>query len=243
MRGDMKIQKFIAMAGVCSRRKAEELIRQGRVFVDGRPAKIGERIVPGKNRIEVDGREVKLPQKKVYIMLNKPAGIVTSTRSQFGEKTVLELLGEVKERVFPVGRLDKETEGLLILTNDGELAYRITHPSFGVKKTYFVKTDREVPEQTLESMRKGTFIDDKKVVPDLLQRLGRRKYRIILHEGMKRVVRRLFLSYGFRVVYLRREAIGALRLGRLSKGKWRYLSQRDLEKIFQEPYYPSLERE
>ncbi len=243
MRADMKLQKFIAMAGICSRRKAEELIRQGRVFVDGRPAKIGERIIPGKNRVEVDGKEVKLPQKKIYIMLNKPAGFVTSTKSQFGEKTVLELLGEVTERVFPVGRLDKETEGLLILTNDGELAYRITHPSFGIKKSYLVKTDREVPPQMLGNMRKGTFIHGRRVVPDLLQRLGRKKYRIILHEGMKRVVRRFFLSYGFRVVYLKREAIGSLRLGNLKKGQWRYLSQRELEKIFQEPYYPSLERE
>ncbi len=242
MSKDIKIQKFLAMAGVCSRRRAEELIRQGRVTVDGRPARIGERIVPGIHRIAVDGKEVKI-RDKVYIALNKPAGVVTSTKSQFGEKTVMDLLGDVKERVFPVGRLDKDTEGLLLLTNDGELAHRITHPRFGVKKTYFVKTDREVPEEILEKMRRGTPVDGKTVVPDLLQRLGRKKYRIILHEGMKRVVKRLFLAHGFRVVHLKREAVGNLRLGHLKRGEWRYLTRRDLEKIFQEPPYPSRERE
>ncbi len=231
MKGGEKIQKVIAESGLCSRRKAEELVRQGRVLVDGRVARVGERVFPEKQQISVDGKPLKL-QRKVYIMMNKPAGYVSSTRSQFGEKTVLDLLKGVKERVYPVGRLDKDTEGLLILTNDGELANRIMHPRFGIKKTYLVKTNQEVLPGDLEKMKKGAVLDGKLVVPDYLEKLSTRKYRITLHEGMKRVVKRFFLHFGYRVVYLYRESIGGLRLQGLPKGKWRYLSPEEINKIF-----------
>ncbi len=232
MSGDkgIKIQKVIADAGICSRRRAEELVRQGRVTVDGRPAKLGERVFPERQEILVDGKPLK-PARKVYVILNKPAGYVSSTRSQFGEKTVMELLRGIEERVYPVGRLDKDTEGLLLLTNDGEFAQRIMHPRFGIRKTYLVKTHRGIPDDVLQKMMKGALIDGKRVVPDYLMRLSARKYKITLHEGMKRVVKRFFQAFGYRVVYLYRESIGGLKLRGIPKGKWRYLSVDEVEKL------------
>jgi len=228
-----RLQKIIAEAGICSRRKAEELIKAGKVTVNGKPAELGDKADPERDEILVEGKPIKIPEK-VYIMLNKPAGYVSSTKSQFGEKTVMQLLKGLRVRVFPVGRLDVDTEGLLLLTNDGDFANRVMHPRYEIRKTYFVVLDGELAESDFEKLKRGILIDGKRVKIDLIEKRGKNKYRLVIHEGMKRVVKRLFAALGFRVKYLFRDKIGNLSLHGLPRGKWKRLSKRELRLIFSE---------
>lgn len=228
-----RLQKIIAEAGICSRRKAEELIRAGKVTVNGKKAEIGDKADPERDEIFVEGKLIKIPEK-VYIMLNKPAGYVTSTKPQFGQKTIMELLKGLKIRVFPVGRLDLDTEGLLLLTNDGDFANRIMHPRNEIKKTYFVVLNGELTDEDIQKLKQGVVIDGKRVKVDSIEKRGKNKYRLVIHEGMKRVVKRIFAALGFRVKYLFRDKIGNLSIHGLAKGKWKKLSQRELRLIFSE---------
>ncbi len=236
-----RIQKIISEAGICSRRRAEEFIKEGKVLVNGRTANIGDKANPEKDEIKVDGELIKL-QRKVYIMLNKPEGYVSTTKSQFGQKTVMEILKGLKERVYPVGRLDVDTEGLLLLTNDGKFANNIMHPKYKVKKTYFVVLDRELSRENYKQLKNGVEIDGKVIMADSIERMGKRRYRLVIHEGMKRVVKRLFSQMGFRVRYLLREKIGGLSLGKLPKGKWRKLPKKETELIFSDDLLSSSEK-
>jgi len=236
-----RIQKIISEAGICSRRRAEELIKNGKVLVNGRIANIGDKANPEKDEIKVDGELIK-PQRKVYIMLNKPEGYVSTTKSQFGQKTVMEILKGLKERVYPVGRLDVDTEGLLLLTSDGEFANNIMHPKYEVKKTYFAVLDGELSRENYKQLKNGMEIDGKVIMADSIKRVGKRRYRLVIHEGMKRVVKKLFLQMGFRVRYLLREKIGGLSLGKLPKGKWRELTKKEIELIFSDDFLSPSEK-
>lgn len=222
----MRLQKFLSAAGVCSRRKGEEFIRAGRVRVNGLVvAELGAKIDPEQDRVSVDGTPVQPEVPSVYIALNKPPGYVTSCRHA-GKRIVLELV-DVPQRIFPVGRLDKDSTGLLLLTNDGRLHQKLSHPSFDHEKEYDVSVERPISDGALQRMAEGMPILDGRTRPAEVRRTGERRFRIVLKEGRNRQIRRMVRRLGNEVVELKRIRVAAVRLGRLSEGAWRYLT--DLE--------------
>ncbi len=232
-----RLQKIIAQAGVASRRAAEEYIRAGRVAVDGTTVtEMGLQLDAGRHRITVDGKPIALEEQLVYILLNKPAGYVTTLSDPQGRPLITSLLREVKERVFPVGRLDLDTEGALILTNDGELANRIIHPKYEVNKTYVATVKGRPDRRQLRRLEEGILLEGHKTWPAKV-RVVRQEgetsaIEIIIHEGKKRQVRKMFAAIGHPVLHLQRIAYGKLRLGALPLGSYRYLNQKDLTQIF-----------
>ncbi|MGC9310624.1 MAG: pseudouridine synthase [Candidatus Aenigmatarchaeota archaeon] len=227
-----RIQKLIAKAGICSRRKAEELIKKGAVKVNGRAAKLGDKADPKTDKIAVNRIPLR-PWKKRYFLLYKPKGYITTMNEQFQRPCVDDLLreAEIKERLFPVGRLDMDSEGLLILTNDGELANLIAHPRFEVEKTYEVALNKPLKERDLERMEAGVMIDGRRATPNSVRILGRpEKIRITLHEGRNRIVRRMMEKLGYRVMGLKRTAIGGLSLIRMRESELKEVTKEEIEK-------------
>ncbi len=221
-----RIQKILAQAGIASRRKAEQLISQGRVMVNGKVAKLGQSADPDKDKVTVNGKLVVL-EKKVYIVLNKPRGYVTTVEEKFGMRTIMDLV-KVPQRVFPVGRLDKDTEGLLLLTNDGDFANKLTHPRFEVEKEYFVVLDKPVGVEVAEFLGRGVVIDNRRVKFSRFDISGR-EVVLVIHEGRKHIVRRIFEKLGFHVKRLVRTQISFLSLDKLPVGKWRFLTEKELK--------------
>jgi len=224
----------LARAGVASRRAGERLICAGRVSVDGTvvtsPA---AQVDPERSVVRVDGRLLRVPAEFLYLVLNKPPGLLTARRDDFGRPTVMELLPETwRSRLFPVGRLDKDTTGLLLFTDDGDLAYRLLHPSHHVPKTYRVQVAQTPSDQTLRRLRTGVQLEDGLTAPAevVLIRPGppRAEVEITLHEGRNRQVRRMFQAVGHPVLALARVAIGPLRLGNLPLGRWRELEPEEV---------------
>ncbi|MCD7800636.1 MAG: rRNA pseudouridine synthase [Ruminococcus sp.] len=231
-----RIQKIIADAGYCSRRKAEELIAQGRVKVNGRPIKLGDKASP-KDAISIDGERLYIPKKKnkIYIMMNKPRGYVTTVSDELGRKSVMELLDGVEERVYPVGRLDKNTEGLLLFTNDGNFSNDIMHPSRHISKTYRVTVRPNITEEQLVQLSTGIDLDGKKTLPATVTVVTKQENRVVLlmtiKEGRNRQIRRMCEAVGLEVARLRRISIGPLKLGMLKSGTWRELKPDELRAI------------
>ncbi|CAK8715833.1 Pseudouridine synthase [Candidatus Electrothrix gigas] len=231
-----RIQKVIAHAGICSRRKAEEYIAQGRVKVDGTTVtQPGLKVDPQQAVITVDGKPLQ-KEKKVYVLLHKPRGYVTTLSDPQGRPIVTDLLPDIKERLFPVGRLDLDSEGALLLTNDGALTNQVLHPRYEVKKTYQA-TVRGFPKKAdLQRLEQGIVLDNIKTWPAQLRILKKRKdatvVEIILHEGKKRQVRKMFQAVGYPVIRLKRTAYGRLHIGNLSEGTYRFLVKNDLKKLF-----------
>lgn len=223
-----RIQKILAQAGIASRRKAENFIANGRVLVNGKVAVLGQKADAEKDKIVVNGRPI-VVEKKVYILLNKPGGFVTTVREYHGMKTVVDLV-RVPQRIFPVGRLDKHTEGLLLLTNDGDFANRLTHPRYEVQKEYLVVLDKPLSEQAMEHLQRGVVIDDRKVRLSRLDVAGK-EVLLRIHEGRKHIVRRLFERLGFSVVKLVRTMVGSLELGSLKTGRWRVLTAEEIKRL------------
>jgi len=219
-----RVQKLLAQAGIASRRKCEELISRGMVQVNGRVITLGDKASP-KDKITVNGKPVKI-ENKLYIMFHKPKGYVTTVSESHGMKTVMQLV-KVSERVFPVGRLDKNSEGLLLMTNDGALANKLTHPRYNVEKEYVVELDNPFKHET--QLRKGVMIDDRKVKCRFTSRGNRVTVRI--HEGRKHIVRRIFADLGYEVTRLVRTRMACLKLGRLQTGKWRELTKTELREL------------
>ena len=230
----MRLQKYIAKSGLTSRRKAEELILQGRVKVNGQVVnKLGKKVEPEKDVVMVDNKVVELENKKVYIMLNKPTGYVTTLKDKYSDKIVLDLIKGVRERIFPIGRLDKDTTGLLLLTNDGDLAFKLTHPSYQVWKEY-IATVKGIPDdKKIQKLRDGIIIDRRKTSPAYVDILRKEKdsavLRIKIYEGRNRQVRKMCKSIGHPVIKLKRVAIGHIKLGNLPIGRWRYLTEKEIE--------------
>lgn len=226
-----RVQKLLAQAGVASRRKAEDLIREGRVSVDGIPATIGQVVDPKSARIEVDNMPIRVETAR-YLAFNKPAGVVTTTSATHGETTVLDVV-KTSERMYPVGRLDKDTRGLLFLTNDGDWANRVTHPRYGVDKEYKVLVQGQVSAGSLQRFKEGVVIDGKKALPSRVAPLssdGSSTWlQIVLVEGRKREIRLLAAAAGHPVLYLERVRIGNIRLGHLPPGRFRDLSKAEVE--------------
>jgi len=229
----MRLQKWLAAAGVCSRRRAEDLIRAGRVQVNGRVvAELGAKADPETDRISLDGRSVQPAQRMVYIALNKPRGYVCSCRHP-GKMIVLDLVN-VPERVYPVGRLDKESTGLLLLTNDGRLHLKLSHPSFDHEKEYDVVVERPISDAALRRMAAGMPILNTRTRPAEVQRIGERRFRIVLREGRNRQIRRMVRRLGNDVAELKRGGVAQIRLGRLPEGRWRYLTEPEVQALCSE---------
>jgi 23S rRNA pseudouridine2605 synthase/23S rRNA pseudouridine2604 synthase len=226
----MRLQKYLSAAGVCSRRRGEELISQGLVKVNGeKVTQLGTSINPELDRVEVAGQVIRKSKALVYIMLNKPKGYITS-RSHRGEKIVFDLV-DVPERLNPVGRLDKDSTGLLILTNDGELHNRLIHPSFDHEKEYEVKVANFLDDRALEALRAGVVFEDQKTRPATVKRLGEKLFRIILKEGRKRQIRRMVEVIGNQVTALHRVRMSTLYIGDLKTGQWRYLTPKEISAL------------
>ena len=228
----MRLQKYLSAAGVCSRRKGEELIQAGRVSVNGGViTQLGTQVDPDTDLVEVDGKATHLAQNLVYVALNKPKDYVTSCL-QKEEKIVLDLV-DVAERVFPVGRLDKDSTGLLILTNDGRLHHKLSHPSFGHEKEYDVTVVKPIPDGALQHMAKGLPMMGTKTRPVRIKRISARRFRIILQEGRNRQIRRMVRKVGNQVVTLKRVRIANIKLGKLSEGSWRYFTKNEIKRLLQ----------
>ena len=224
-----KLQKILSNAGICSRRKAEDLIKNGRVKVNQIIAKIGDRVDPEKHDIFVDEEKI-LYERKKYIILNKPIGYVTTLNDPHSKKTILDLV-KIKERIFPIGRLDKDSEGLLILTNDGDFANRIMHPSFEIKKTYQVKIDNELKRSDIEKLENGIIIGGKKTYPAKIKMITPNEFMITIHEGRKRIIRRMMKYFRYNVLMLRRVSIGSVKLGNLGLGEYRNMTKKEKQSL------------
>jgi 23S rRNA pseudouridine2605 synthase len=226
----VRLQKVLAQAGLGSRRVAEELIERGRVRVNGDVAVLGRRVDPEVDVVEVDGAQIGVRSGLVHYLLNKPRGVITTASDTHGRPTVVELV-PAEPRVFPVGRLDGDTEGLLLLTNDGDLAHRLTHPSFGVDKEYLVEVDGNPHRGVVRRLREGVELDDGVTAPAKVAVLGDHLLRITIHEGRNRQVRRMCEAVGTPVVRLVRTRIGPLNDRSLKPGEWRSLTQEEVRSL------------
>jgi 23S rRNA pseudouridine2605 synthase len=232
----IRIQKMIADSGVCSRRKAEELISRGRVRLNGHPVKLGDKC-GYKDIITIDGERLNIPRKKSfrYIMMNKPRGYVTTVSDDLDRRCVMDLLEDVEDRVYPVGRLDRNSEGLLLFTNDGEFANSIMHPSRHISKTYRVTVRPDISDEQLVQLSEGVVIDGKKTLPATVIVKTKEPGRVVLlmtiKEGRNRQIRKMCEAVGLEVARLRRISIGPIKLGMLKPGAYRDLSAEELRAI------------
>ncbi len=231
----MRISRYLASCGIASRRKCEEYVLQGRIKVNDLVVGDLSYLVSKQDRIEMDGRILK-SQKKTALICNKPVGYLSTVRDDFKRKTVLDLIDDKDIRLYPVGRLDYNSRGLMILTNDGDIAYRIMHPKFKVPKTYEVCVDRKMESNDIEKIKKGISIEDRQLIPLNLKILESTAYRTIIEikiiEGRKRIIRKIFAKIGYNVTDLKRIMIGKLDLGGLREGQCRELKEEDLDILF-----------
>lgn len=227
-----RIQKIISKSGITSRRKAEHLITSGRVRVNNELANLGQNADITKDIITVDGNKLE-PTKKIYIMLHKPIGYITSNFDPQERPTVLDLV-HIEKRIFPVGRLDYNTSGLIILTNDGEFSNFISHPSNNVEKKYYVVLSKSLERFHQDVISESPLIGNEKVYPFIFDWISddRKKIKIKIHEGKNRLIRRVFNNYGYKIEELKRLEIGTLYLGELGYGKWRYISKNEIRNLF-----------
>ena len=227
---EVRLQKFLSAAGVCSRRKGEELIVAGKVAVNGETIlELGTKIDPGQDLVEVDGKAIQSTHALIYIALNKPKDYVTSC-SHPGEKVVVDLI-DISERIYPVGRLDKDSTGLLLLTNDGRIHHRLSHPSFDHEKEYDVTVARPISDGALKKMRGGLPLMGAKTRPARITRISPKRFRIVLQEGKNRQIRRMVRKVGNDVTRLQRRRFASIKLGNLPLGKWRYLRPSEKESL------------
>ena len=231
----IRLQKHLSVCGVASRRKAEELIAAGKVKVNGHVAHIGDSIDPKRDKVTVKGKPVIATTEKVYIMLHKPRGFVTTMSDEKDRKCVADLIKDIPQKLFPVGRLDKNSEGLLFMTNDGDFANKLTHPSSHVNKTYRVTVAGEVDDEKIVKMSTGIVLDGVKTLPcDVF--VAERKPDItvlifIIHEGRNRQIRRMCEAVKLEVLRLKRTEIAGVKLGMLGQGKWRNLNEKELHRL------------
>ena len=232
----MRINKYIASCGVASRRKAEEIILDGRVTVNGKlVTELAFNIDEEKDIVEIDGEQIGVEKNNVYIVLNKPEGYITTVKDQFDRPSVLDLVKDIDERVYPIGRLDYETSGLLILTNDGDLTYKLTHPKHEVDKTYMAIVKGVPNAQEIKSFEEGLYIEDYKTAPAKIKvvKINEEKNysicQIKIHEGKNRQVRKMFKAINHPVLRLKRTAMGKIRIGECEIGKYRYLTEDEVK--------------
>ena len=234
---EIRLQKYLAEAGIASRRKAEELIQQGKVKVNNVIiTELGTKINPEKDKIEYEGKTITREDKKVYILLNKPIGYVTTAKDQFNRDSVLDLV-KVKQRIVPVGRLDMYTSGALLLTNDGDFVYQVTHPKHEIEKTYTVTLKGMITKTTIEMLKKGVTIEDYVTRPAKVRILkieedkNQSRLEITIHEGKNRQIRKMCEAVGHKVLALHRSKIAGIGVKELPLGKWRYLSENEINQM------------
>lgn len=232
---EQRIQKVLSDQGICSRRAAERMIDEGRVKVNGHPVTLGDKMDPDFDKVSIDGKTVRIVRKRkyIYIMLHKPRGYITTASDELGRKTVVDLVKDVGRRVYPVGRLDKDSEGLLLMTDDGAFANLLTHPSGGVGKLYRVTVRPRATEEQIIQMSSGVVLDDGvKTAPAVIHVVtdepNRTVLEITLHEGRNRQIRRMCESVGLEVIRLKRSAEGPVKLGMLAPGEWRELKRSEV---------------
>ncbi len=227
----MRLNHFLASAGVTSRRSAETIVREGRVKVNGQVVTdVARDVDPDLDTVLVDGASVRVVTRLVYVMLHKPVKRVTTVKDEKGRNSVVDLVN-ITERVFPVGRLDYDTTGLLLLTNDGELSYRLTHPKYGVRKTYVAVLNKKIGDRELEHLRRGVQLFDGKTVPSQAVKLGTQVVEVTIHEGKNKQVKRMFRKLGYKVRELHRSRLGPLQLGKLKYGQWRHLRPQEVQAL------------
>lgn len=233
--GEIRLQKFLSIAGVCSRRKGEELILNGSIKVNGAVVcELGTKVNDETDIVEVDGVLIVPEKRNTYIMLNKPRNVITSTNDEHGRKTVIDIIsGAGLGRVYPVGRLDYETEGLLFLTDDGNLTYRLTHPKHHIKKVYIARVNGIPKADELMKFGEGLEIDGYKLQPCegniIDKKNGEAEVLVTIYEGRNRQVRKMFEKIGYRVINLKRISVGDISLGNLPYGKWRFLTENEIK--------------
>lgn len=231
----VRLQKFLAESGVASRRKSEELIADGKVKVNGKVASIGDKINSKKDTVTVSGKKIVKTKEFTYILLHKPRGFITTMSDEMDRKCVAELIKDVPARVYPVGRLDRDSEGMLLFTNDGEFANAMTHPTKHVPKTYRVTVRPSITEDQITQLTTGIIIDDRKTAPAQVRVVtkeeGRVVLEIILYEGRNRQIRKMCEAVGLEVARLKRTAIGSIKLGMLKQGAWRELNEDEVRKL------------
>ena len=229
-----RLQKIMAKAGLGSRRQCEKLIEKGRVMVNDKVVKLGDQADAYKDKITVDGAILPKPEKLTYIMVHKPRNVI-SDEDDRGRKTVRDMIAEVPGHLYPVGRLDAPSVGLVLMTNDGDLAHHLTHPRFLHEKTYRVKVEGSMSNETIEQWKKGVYLDDGRTKPAKVKATDRGNgftwLEVILREGRKRQIRRVAAKLGHAVLHLQREKIGTLKLGNLGLGQWRHLTEREVEQL------------
>ncbi len=228
----IRLNKYIAQSGVCSRRKADEHIANKEVKINGQTIfELGTMVDETKDIVNVKGENISLVKRKIYIMLNKPEGYVTTSVEQFDRPCVIDLIKE-EERVFPVGRLDMETEGLLLLTNDGQFANKLMHPSKKINKVYIAKVTGDITDDAIQRLKKGVEIDDYTTAPALVEKISKEELKITIHEGKNRQVRKMCAAVGLNVIQLKRIKIGNLELGNLRLGKYKLLKSYEIKNLF-----------
>ena len=233
--GKVRLQKYLAECGVASRRKSEELIDAGKVKVNGRVASIGDKVHPKKDTVTVNGKKIIKQKNLVYVMLHKPRGFITTMSDEMDRKCVAQLIKDVPGRVFPVGRLDRDSEGMLLFTNDGEFANAMTHPTKHVPKTYRVTVRPGITEEQITALTTGIIIEDRKTAPAEVRIVTKEEGRVVLeitlYEGRNRQIRKMCEEIGLEVARLKRTAIGSIKLGMLKQGTWRNLNEDEVRKL------------
>lgn len=238
--GEIRLQKYFTDLGIMSRRAAEAVIAEGRVRVNGKAAEIGQKIVPGKDRVVYDSKVLgeDAPEPKLYIMFNKPRAVITSLSDECGRKCIKDLISDIPGRVYPVGRLDYNSDGLLLLTNDGEFTNAMTHPRHGIPKIYLVKVSGRASETQIEKLNRPMNIDGYELLPveAEISDLGETStvIKMTLHEGRNRQIRKMCEKVGLNVLRLKRVAIGKVELGDLPAGKWRELTKKEVDYLIKE---------
>ena len=225
----MRLNAYLARAGVASRRKADELIKAGRVTVNGEPGQLNT-FVSGRDRVELDGRPLE-KQRLAYVLLHKPAGVVTTASDPQGRPTVVDLVADHETRVVPVGRLDADTTGALLLTNDGELAHRLAHPRYEVEKVYQAEVEGDPSDETLRRLERGVELDDGRTAPARAKRLAPSRVELALHEGRKHQVKRMLEAVGHPVTRLHRSRYAGLSLEGVEPGEWRELEPGEVARL------------
>lgn len=232
----MRLQKFMAEAGVASRRRCEELILEGRVSVNGVVAELGAQVEPEKDEVTFDGQRLALVLERVVIAFNKPRGVFCTSSDPEGRRTVMDYFRDIPYRLYNVGRLDCDSEGLLFMTNDGELAYKLMHPKFQIEKTYYVVADGVLTNNEALVLEKGVLLEDGMTAPARMKPAAQRyegstAFFLTIHEGRNRQVRRMLAEVGHKTLLLRRVRVGNIELGELKTGQWRYLSAEEIKAL------------
>jgi len=224
----IRLNKFIAQSGLCSRREADNLILKGQVSVNGKTIKKMGIIIKKIDKVKVDNKNIS-PEKKIYILLNKPKDYITTNKDTHNRKIVIDLIKNVKERIFSIGRLDRKTTGLLLLTNDGELSKKLTHPSHKIKKIYSLQINKPITKNDFNKLKEGIEIDNEKIHINKINILNNRKeLGIEIHMGKNRIIRKLFESLDYKIIKLDRVMFGPLTKKNLPRGKWKFLDQKEL---------------